>query len=73
LSSKSGKEKNRAARLICALTDAIAYSACIYQRLYTQTCSDQDEAVRGWKFDPAFGKDGKPVAKKIAVEVDFHL
>jgi TonB family protein len=31
------------------------------------------EAVKGWKFEPAFGKDGKPVAKKIAVEVDFHL
>src|SRR6266851_367560 len=31
------------------------------------------EAVRGWKFEPAFGKDGKPVAAKIAVEVDFHL
>jgi TonB family protein len=31
------------------------------------------EAVRGWRFEPAFGKDGKPVAAKIAVEVDFHL
>jgi len=31
------------------------------------------EAVKGWKFTPAFGKDGKPVAAKIAVEVDFHL
>lgn len=31
------------------------------------------EAVRGWRFEPAFGKDGKPVAKKIAVEVDFRL
>jgi TonB family protein len=31
------------------------------------------EAVRGWKFEPAFGKDGKPVAAKIAVEVDFHV
>jgi TonB family protein len=31
------------------------------------------EAVRGWKFEPAFGKDGKPVAAKIAVEVSFHL
>jgi TonB family protein len=31
------------------------------------------EAVRGWKFEPALGKDGKPVAAKIAVEVSFHL
>jgi len=31
------------------------------------------EAVRGWKFEPAFSKDGKPVAAKIAVEVSFHL
>jgi TonB family protein len=31
------------------------------------------EAVKGWKFTPAFSKDGKPVAAKIAVEVDFHL
>jgi len=31
------------------------------------------DAVKGWKFTPAFGKDGKPVAAKIAVEVDFHL
>jgi TonB family protein len=31
------------------------------------------EAVKGWKFEPAFGKDGKPVAAKIAVEVEFHL
>jgi len=31
------------------------------------------EAVRGWKFEPAFGKDGKPVAAKIAVKVDFRL
>ncbi len=31
------------------------------------------EAVKGWKFDPAYGKDGKPVAKRIAVEVSFHL
>jgi protein TonB len=31
------------------------------------------EAVKSWKFEPAFGKDGKPVASKIAVEVDFRL
>jgi TonB family protein len=31
------------------------------------------EAVRGWKFEPAFGKDGKPVAAKIFAEVAFHL
>ena len=31
------------------------------------------DTVKGWKFTPAFGKDGKPVAAKIAVEVDFHL
>lgn len=31
------------------------------------------EAVKDWKFEPAFGKDGKPVAAKIAVEVEFHL
>jgi len=31
------------------------------------------EAVRGWKFEPAYGKDGKPVAAKIAAEVAFHL
>jgi TonB family protein len=31
------------------------------------------EAVRGWKFEPAFGKDGKPVPAKIAVGVTFHL
>ena len=31
------------------------------------------EAVKRWTFDPAFGKDGKPVAAKIVVEVDFHL
>ena len=31
------------------------------------------EAVKGWKFTPAFGRDGKPVAARIAVEVDFHL
>jgi len=31
------------------------------------------DAVKGWKFTPAFSKDGKPVAAKIAVEVDFHL
>jgi TonB family protein len=31
------------------------------------------EAVKGWKFEPAFGKDGKPIAAKIAVEVTFHL
>jgi TonB family protein len=31
------------------------------------------EAVMGWKFEPAFGQDGKPIAKKIAVEVTFHL
>jgi TonB family protein len=31
------------------------------------------EAVKGWKFEPAFDKDGKPVAAKLAVKVDFHL
>jgi protein TonB len=31
------------------------------------------QAVKGWKFEPAFGEDGKPVAAKIAVEVEFHL
>jgi TonB family protein len=31
------------------------------------------EAVKDWKFEPAFGKDGKPVAVKIAVEVAFNL
>jgi len=31
------------------------------------------EAVRGWKFEPALGKDGKPVAAKIFAEVSFHL
>jgi TonB family protein len=31
------------------------------------------EAVKGWEFEPAYGKDGKPVAKKVAVEVPSHL
>jgi TonB family protein len=31
------------------------------------------EAVTSWKFEPAFGKDGKPVAAKMAVEVSFRL
>ena len=30
------------------------------------------EAVRKWKFDPAT-KDGKPVAVRVAVEVNFRL
>ena len=31
------------------------------------------EAVKAWKFEPAFGRDGKRVAARIAVEVPFHL
>jgi TonB family protein len=30
------------------------------------------DAVRGWKFEPAT-RQGKPVAVKIALEMDFHL
>jgi protein TonB len=31
------------------------------------------EVVKKWKFEPAFGKDGKPASATIAVEVPFHL
>jgi TonB family protein len=31
------------------------------------------ESVKKWKFEPAFGKDGKPASARIAVEVPFHL
>ncbi|MGO8793712.1 MAG: energy transducer TonB [Candidatus Sulfotelmatobacter sp.] len=31
------------------------------------------EAVKAWKFESAYGKDGKPVATGIFVEVSFHL
>ena len=31
------------------------------------------EAVKGWKFESAFDKDGKHVASKIGVEISFHL
>jgi TonB family protein len=30
------------------------------------------DAIRTWKFEPAF-KDGKPVAAKLIVQVSFHL
>ena len=30
------------------------------------------EAIKTWKFEPAF-KDGKPVAAKLSVQVSFHL
>lgn len=30
------------------------------------------EAIKKWKFEPAF-KDGKPVAAKLTVQVSFHL
>jgi periplasmic protein TonB len=31
------------------------------------------EAVKGWKFRPAYGADGKPVATVIGIEVMFRL
>jgi TonB family protein len=31
------------------------------------------EAVQGWHFKPATGKDGKPFATRMPVEVPFHL
>lgn len=31
------------------------------------------EAVRGWRFKPAIGRDGKPVAATVAIEVLFQL
>jgi protein TonB len=30
------------------------------------------EAIKKWKFEPAF-RDGKPVAAKLTVQVSFHL
>jgi TonB family protein len=30
------------------------------------------EAIKGWKFEPAY-KDGKPVAAKLVVQVSFRL
>jgi periplasmic protein TonB len=30
------------------------------------------EAVRNWRFEPAFGKNGKPVSARVAVEIPFH-
>ena len=31
------------------------------------------EAVRTWRFTPATGKDGKPLATRMPIEVNFHL
>ena len=31
------------------------------------------EAVRTWRFNPATGKDGKPFATRMPIEVNFHL
>jgi TonB family protein len=31
------------------------------------------EAVKNWKFKPATDADGKPVAARVPIEVDFHL
>lgn len=31
------------------------------------------EAVRGWRFKPAIGRDGKPVATTVTIEVLFQL
>jgi len=31
------------------------------------------EAVRTWRFNPARGKDGKPFAIRMPIEVNFHL
>ena len=31
------------------------------------------EAVRGWRFKPAIGPNGKPVATLVPVEVTFRL
>jgi periplasmic protein TonB len=31
------------------------------------------EAVRAWRFKPALGPDGKPVAVRVPIEVVFHL
>jgi TonB family protein len=31
------------------------------------------EAVRTWQFKPAIGKDEKPIATRVPIEVNFHL
>jgi TonB family protein len=31
------------------------------------------EAVRSWHFKPAIGKDGKPFATRMPIEVTFRL
>jgi outer membrane biosynthesis protein TonB len=31
------------------------------------------EAVRTWQFKPAIGKDGKPIATRVPIEVTFRL
>jgi len=31
------------------------------------------EAVRNWQFKPAIGKDGKPIATRTPMEIDFRL
>jgi outer membrane biosynthesis protein TonB len=31
------------------------------------------EAIKGWKFEPAFDKNGKHVASTTGVEIPFHL
>jgi protein TonB len=31
------------------------------------------EAVRSWRFKPAVGPDGRPMAVRVPIEVVFHL
>jgi len=31
------------------------------------------EAVRNWQFKPAIGKDGKPFATRVPIEIIFRL
>jgi TonB family protein len=31
------------------------------------------DAVRGWRFKPAVGRDGKPFASRVPIEVNFKL
>jgi hypothetical protein len=31
------------------------------------------EAVQGWQFKPAIGKDGKPFATRVPIEVTFRM
>jgi periplasmic protein TonB len=74
LSVRKGKHKIQGACVLGLIVDERGMVRDVHVTHSLDKRLDQNaiDAVKQWKFKPAV-KDGKPVAVRTSVEVDFHL